>query len=57
MDRINVSINMPSCFKVSQNHEVMSIVETKEEEVLPTIAQSYGIEPAYGDTFFWLRLV
>lgn len=52
MDRINVSINMPSCFKVSQNEEVMSIIETKEDEILPTIAQSYGIEPAYGNTFF-----
>lgn len=52
MSRINVDINMPSYFKFSQNEEVMSVIENSEKEVQPTIAQSYGVEPAYGNTFF-----
>lgn len=48
--RINVSVNMPSFFNASQNEEFIGVVEVTEKDPLPTLAQNYGFEPAYGNT-------
>jgi hypothetical protein len=52
MKRINVSINMPSYFNASQNKDHIYVTEITEEDSIPTIAQLYRFQPAYGSTAF-----
>jgi hypothetical protein len=52
MARIGVEINMPSYFNVSQNQKHIYVTEITEKDPIPTMAQTYQIEPAYGNTAF-----
>lgn len=47
MKRINVSINIPSAFSVTQNEELMFVTK---DTIIPTLEQIYNFKPAYGST-------
>jgi hypothetical protein len=47
---MNVSINMPPFLEASKNENLIGIAEVTEKDPLPTIAQSYYFEPAFGNT-------
>lgn len=47
MKRINVSINIPSAFSVTQNEELMFVTK---DSIIPTLEQIYNFKPAYGST-------
>ena len=49
MKRINVSINIPSAFSVTQNKKLMFVTQ---DSIFPTIKQVYNFEPSYGSTAF-----
>lgn len=49
MKRINVSINIPSTFSVTQNKELMFVTN---DSIFPTLKQIYNFEPSYGSTAF-----
>lgn len=52
MERINVSINMPSFLKASQNEDLIYVTEVTKEDPIPTTAQNYRLEPSCGATYF-----
>lgn len=49
MKRINVSINIPPAFSITQNKELIFVTQ---DTILPTIKQVYNFEPSYGSTAF-----
>ena len=48
--KIDVSMNIPSYFNVSQNDDVIGVAEVTKKEPLPTLAQIYGFDPGQGNT-------
>lgn len=52
MDKMNVSMKIPSYFSVSSNEDLIYVTEVTDENPYPTIAQNYGFEPSYGSTAF-----
>ncbi|MDR1097570.1 MAG: hypothetical protein LBL57_05510 [Tannerella sp.] len=52
MKRISVGINMPSCFHASQNEDHIYVTEITEKDSIPTLAQAYKVQPAYGPAAF-----
>ncbi len=49
---IGVSVNLPSFYNASENHEWIFPAEATDEYPLPDLAQQYGTKPACGNTFF-----
>jgi hypothetical protein len=52
MEKMNVSMKLPSFLDVSQNDDIMHVTPITEEDSLPSLAQIYLFEPSYGATAF-----
>jgi hypothetical protein len=52
LDTMQVSMNIPSFWNISQNENSIYVTPVTEESPIPRIAQTYGHEPVSGATAF-----